>query len=160
MMKHDEAHIVSRKVEILLSDCNWNAARATIDRAEREYNATGNQRPLSETEKLQLPITALDVDARTANALDKSGVHTIGDLLNRTREQLSAIRNFGPVQLESTIAALDKIGFQSNRPARTCPGCGKKIASLNTTRMFCSRPCFVQSLSNRPASTRVGSNGR
>jgi DNA-directed RNA polymerase subunit alpha len=42
-----------------------------------------------------LPIEDLDLSMRAYNCLRRSGLLTIGDVLLRTEEELSALRNFG-----------------------------------------------------------------
>lgn len=52
------------------------------------------------------PVEKLDLTVRSLNCLKREGVHTIGDLLNYTLEDLMDIRNFGE---KSVIEVKDKI---------------------------------------------------
>ena len=52
------------------------------------------------------PIEKLDLTVRSLNCLKREGVHTIGDLLNYSLEDLMDIRNFGE---KSVIEVKDKI---------------------------------------------------
>jgi DNA-directed RNA polymerase subunit alpha len=52
------------------------------------------------------PIEKLDLTVRSLNCLKREGVHTIGDLLNLSLEDLMDIRNFGE---KSVIEVKDKI---------------------------------------------------
>jgi DNA-directed RNA polymerase subunit alpha len=52
------------------------------------------------------PIEKLDLTVRSLNCLKREGVHTVGDLLNYSLEDLMDIRNFGE---KSVIEVKDKI---------------------------------------------------
>jgi DNA-directed RNA polymerase subunit alpha len=52
------------------------------------------------------PIEKLDLTVRSLNCLKREGVHTIGDLLNYSLEDLMDIRNFGE---KSVVEVKDKI---------------------------------------------------
>jgi DNA-directed RNA polymerase subunit alpha len=52
------------------------------------------------------PIEKLDLSVRSLNCLKREGVHTVGDLLNYSLEDLMDIRNFGE---KSVIEVKDKI---------------------------------------------------
>lgn len=55
---------------------------------------------------LEYPIEELDFTVRTYNCLKKSGVNTLGELVQRTAADLMAIRNFGQRSLEEVISKL------------------------------------------------------
>jgi uncharacterized protein len=46
------------------------------------------------------PLDTLNLTVRSYNGLRREGIHTVGDLASRTREQLLAIDNIGPASVE------------------------------------------------------------
>ena len=57
------------------------------------------------------PIEALDLSPRACNALRRSGLTTIGQVLERTREELLAIRNFGPKSYDELRRRLREMNY-------------------------------------------------
>ncbi|MCD6352347.1 MAG: DNA-directed RNA polymerase subunit alpha [Armatimonadetes bacterium] len=55
---------------------------------------------------LEYPIEDVDFTVRTYNCLKKSNINTLGELIERTADELLAIRNFGQRSLEEVIAKL------------------------------------------------------
>jgi carbon monoxide dehydrogenase subunit G len=51
-------------------------------------------------EELAQPVEELNMSLRSYNSLRREGIHTIGDLASRTREDLLAIDNIGPASVE------------------------------------------------------------
>jgi len=51
-------------------------------------------------EELAQPVEELNLSLRSYNSLRREGIHTIGDLASRTREDLLAIDNIGPASVE------------------------------------------------------------
>ncbi len=66
---------------------------------------------------LDLPIEALDLSERPRNCLRRAQVQTVGELVQRTEEDLLNITNFGQKSLEEVVAKLDDLGL-SLRAAR------------------------------------------
>ncbi len=66
---------------------------------------------------LDRPIEELSLPERPRNCLRRVQVNTIGELVERTGEDLLAITNFGQRSLDEVIAALDERGL-SLRPSR------------------------------------------
>jgi len=66
---------------------------------------------------LELPIEALDLSERPRNCLRRAQVHTVGELVTKTEEDLLNITNFGQKSLEEVVAKLDELGL-SLRSAR------------------------------------------
>ncbi|GMQ98291.1 MAG: DNA-directed RNA polymerase subunit alpha [Acidimicrobiia bacterium] len=62
-------------------------------------------------EHLDLPIEALDLSERPRNCLRRAQVHTVGELIEKTEEDLLNITNFGMKSLEEVVAKLDELGF-------------------------------------------------
>jgi DNA-directed RNA polymerase subunit alpha len=66
--------------------------------------------------RLDLSLAEIGIAVRTVNMLEDQGIFTVGDLLNRTPEQLLEIPNIGEVTLKAIYVALEGIGFY--RPSR------------------------------------------
>jgi DNA-directed RNA polymerase subunit alpha len=60
---------------------------------------------------LDLPIEDLDLSERPRNCLKRAQVNTIGELLEKTEDDLLAITNFGQKSLDEVVAKLDERGF-------------------------------------------------
>ena len=60
---------------------------------------------------LDLPIEELDLSERPRNCLKRAQVNTVGELVNRTEEELLAITNFGQKSLDEVLVKLDERGL-------------------------------------------------
>ena len=60
---------------------------------------------------LDLPIEDLDLSERPRNCLKRAQVNTIGELVERTADDLLAITNFGQKSLDEVIQRLDERGL-------------------------------------------------
>jgi DNA-directed RNA polymerase subunit alpha len=66
---------------------------------------------------LDLPIEALDLSERPRNCLRRAQVHTVGELVEKTEEELLNITNFGQKSLEEVAAKLDELGLSLHSSA-------------------------------------------
>jgi len=64
---------------------------------------------------LDLPIEALDLSERPRNCLRRAQIHTVGELVMKTPEDLLNITNFGQKSLEEVAAKLDELGLSLRR---------------------------------------------
>jgi len=60
---------------------------------------------------LELPIEELDLSERPRNCLKRARVDTIGQLVQKTEDDLLAITNFGSKSLEEVLQKLDERGL-------------------------------------------------
>ena len=60
---------------------------------------------------LDLAIEELDLSERPRNCLKRAQIDTIGQLLEKSEEDLLAITNFGQKSLEEVIQKLDERGL-------------------------------------------------
>lgn len=60
---------------------------------------------------LQRPITILNLPARSQNCLQREGIHTIGELVQRSEADLLDIRNFGAKSIDDVKDELAKFGL-------------------------------------------------
>ena len=68
---------------------------------------------------LDLPIEDLDLSERPRNCLKRAQVNTIGELLQKTEDDLLAITNFGQKSLDEVIQKLDERGLTAAHEDRT-----------------------------------------
>ncbi len=68
---------------------------------------------------LDLPIEELDLSERPRNCLKRAQVNTVGELVEKTHDDLLAITNFGQKSLDEVLQKLDERGLnlRDNRPA-------------------------------------------
>lgn len=52
------------------------------------------------------------IGTRVRNALQGAGIHTLGELLERTPEELRLIPHFGAISLAEVVAKLDSMGLK------------------------------------------------
>jgi DNA-directed RNA polymerase subunit alpha len=60
---------------------------------------------------LDLPIEDLDLPERPRNCLKRAQINTVGELIERTAEDLLAITNFGQKSLDEVLERLDERGL-------------------------------------------------
>lgn len=60
---------------------------------------------------MQTPIEELELSVRPYNCLKRAGIHTIGDLLQRTEEEIANVKNFGRKSLEEVTEKLAALGL-------------------------------------------------
>ena len=60
---------------------------------------------------LLTPIEDLDLSVRSYNCLKREGVTTVGQLIERTEEDLLDIRNFGQKSIEEVKQKLAELGL-------------------------------------------------
>ena len=60
---------------------------------------------------LDLPIEDLDLSERPRNCLKRAQVNTVGELVEKTADDLLAITNFGQKSLDEVLAKLDERGL-------------------------------------------------
>jgi DNA-directed RNA polymerase subunit alpha len=71
----------------------------------------GEVAPLSASPDLELPIEELELSERPRNCLKRARVDTIGQLVQKTEDDLLAITNFGSKSLEEVLQKLDERGL-------------------------------------------------
>ncbi len=62
-------------------------------------------------EKLTLSVDELDISSRALNSLKKYGIHTLGDLVRLTEEELKETKNIGRKALAEIKKALAELGL-------------------------------------------------
>ena len=64
---------------------------------------------------LEMTIEELDLSVRAFNCLKRAGENTVGDLVNKSPEEMMKVRNLGKKSLEEVIAKLQSLGFDLSR---------------------------------------------
>ena len=60
---------------------------------------------------LEMTIDDLDLSVRSYNCLKRAGVNTVGDLVNKTEDEMMKVRNLGRKSLEEVILKLNSMGL-------------------------------------------------
>ena len=60
---------------------------------------------------LDVPIEELELSERPRNCLKRAQINSIGELIEKTEDDLLAITNFGQKSLDEVIAKLDERGL-------------------------------------------------
>ena len=63
---------------------------------------------------LEMNIDELELSVRSYNCLKRAGINTVGELTNRTSEDMMKVRNLGRKSLEEVLAKLKELGLQLN----------------------------------------------
>ena len=58
-----------------------------------------------------MTIEELDLSVRSFNCLKRAGINTVGDLINKSEEDMMKVRNLGRKSLEEVINKLASLGF-------------------------------------------------
>ncbi len=63
---------------------------------------------------LEMTIEELDLSVRSFNCLKRAGINTVGDLINKSEDDMMKVRNLGKKSLEEVIYKLESLGFNLN----------------------------------------------
>jgi len=65
--------------------------------------------------KLEKKIEELDLSVRSYNCLKRAGIHTVGELAQKTEEEMMRVRNLGRKSLKEVVQKLREIGLDLRR---------------------------------------------
>jgi len=65
---------------------------------------------------LEMSIEELELSVRASNGLKRANINTVGDLIEKTREEMSKIRNLGQKSLEEIERKLKELGLGFKNP--------------------------------------------
>jgi len=100
------------------------AARILIDSFKlfagmgEESEAFGGLEPGADAQMAKLyamPIEELDLSVRPYNCLKRAGINTVGDLMQRTEEEIVSVKNFGRKSLDEVREKLTALGLSLKR---------------------------------------------
>ncbi|MEG1800047.1 MAG: DNA-directed RNA polymerase subunit alpha C-terminal domain-containing protein, partial [Synergistaceae bacterium] len=80
-----------------------------VQSAEKQAAIAGF--PMGENSIYARPVRDLELSVRSENCLLRGGVHIIGELVSRTRDDLLKIRNLGKISLREIEEKLSKFGL-------------------------------------------------
>lgn len=91
----------------------YSAVHEGASLPENETIPTGRKAASSsESEFLDRPVRDLELSIRSENCLLRGGIHTIGDLLHKSRDDLLKIRNLGKISLKEIGDKLESSGLK------------------------------------------------
>ena len=65
---------------------------------------------------VEMTIEELDLSVRAFNCLKRAGVNSVGDLINKSPDEMMKVRNLGKKSLEEVISKLEALGFNLSTP--------------------------------------------
>ncbi|MDR7482683.1 MAG: DNA-directed RNA polymerase subunit alpha [Armatimonadota bacterium] len=68
---------------------------------------------------LAMPIEELDLSVRPYNCLKRAGIHTVGDLVKKTEDEIVAVKNFGRKSLDEVKEKLAAHGLTLRQPQQS-----------------------------------------
>lgn len=63
-----------------------------------------------------MPIEELELSVRASNGLKRASINTVGDLVEKTREEMGKIRNLGQKSLDEIESKLRELGLSFKQP--------------------------------------------
>lgn len=71
-----------------------------------------NEEDQALVEKLMTPVGSLELSVRAKNCLNNAEIHVVGQLVEKTEDELLKFRNFGKKSLDEIKTSLEGLGFQ------------------------------------------------
>ena len=65
----------------------------------------------SDKQILEMTVEELDLSVRSFNCLKRANIHTVGDLIEKTEDEMMKVRNLGKKSLDEVIQKLAQIGL-------------------------------------------------
>ena len=66
--------------------------------------------------KLRMPVSELDLSVRASNCLETAKIRSVGELVQRSEDDLLAVRSFGRTSLKEVKEELEKLGLHLGYP--------------------------------------------
>lgn len=63
-----------------------------------------------------MPIEDLDLSVRSYNCLKRAAINTVGDLIEKTEDDMMRVRNLGKKSLDEVKKKLDELGESLAKP--------------------------------------------
>ena len=85
---------------------------------------------------LALPVEDLQLTVRSYNCLKREGIHSVGELISRSEQDLLDIRNFGAKSIDEVKAKLVEMGLslKDSAPGFDPQAAWRRTATTTTTR--------------------------
>lgn len=68
-------------------------------------------------ERLKMPIAELNLSVRASHCLENENIHTVGDLVRMSEDDLLQVRNFGKTSLDEVKSKLESLGLSLSQGA-------------------------------------------
>jgi DNA-directed RNA polymerase subunit alpha len=78
--------------------------------------AFGTTEDPDKVKAMSMPIEDLDLSVRPYNCLKRAGIHTVGDLIKKTEDEVVAVKNFGRKSLDEVKEKLAAHGLSLRQP--------------------------------------------
>jgi len=106
-VRPDEA--LERAADILIEHFSLFKNLSARVREEASEEEVGEK---TEVERvLEMPIEELELSMRSFNCLKRAGINTVGELIQKTEEEISKVRNMGKKSLEEVRNKLAEMGL-------------------------------------------------
>ena len=94
-----------------VEDMEKNSPAEKSEQASAEQTApeSAAEHAAGEDDLLSRPVRDLELSIRSENCLLRGGIHTIGDLRSKSREDLLKIRNLGKISLKEIEEKMEKL---------------------------------------------------
>lgn len=118
-MKNREKLLRQKAEEIRKQLVEWSGQNNILTLGEKiEFSLAIKRVPIVSREEreelLARPIEDLGLSVRSQNSLQVADIYTIGELINKSVDDLFKIRNFGETCLIDVMSNLKKIGLKLN----------------------------------------------
>ncbi len=78
--------------------------------------AAANEQDDEIIRKLRMPVTELELSVRASNCLETAKIRSVGELVQRTEDELLGVRSFGKTSLREVKSELEKMGLHLGYP--------------------------------------------
>ena len=85
-----------------------------LSESAREVSVMIDKEPEGKEKALDMNIDELELSVRSYNCLNRAGINTVAELINRTPDEMMKVRNLGRKSLEEVLAKLKELGLQLN----------------------------------------------
>ncbi len=92
---------------------NWERLFELTRDAAREARLSQSKAGLSRAEAMDLPLTMTTLSARTLTYLQEAGIEYVHELLDKSDDDLLAIKQFGPRCVAECRKATTEVGFDT-----------------------------------------------
>jgi DNA-directed RNA polymerase subunit alpha len=80
-----------------------------------EVEITAERQAEDKEKLLEMTIEELDLSVRSYNCLKRAGINTVGELVQKTEEEMMKVRNLGKKSLEEVEQKLSELGLGLNK---------------------------------------------
>jgi len=94
------------RLELALQDGFFDLARRIIDQAEQ--SASSSPEPIT----IYTSLASTTLPMRVIDLLERRGIHTVGDALARTPNELAEIPSVGPGSVQAIVSTLRRLPIE------------------------------------------------